>query len=120
EFRRVLFRSRALVEHCCNLAEYSQALLQRSPLFEILSPRQLSIVCFRFVPPNFRSLKTSEVSAADESLDQLNLRLLDALRATGRVFISSTRLAGRVALRFCFVNWRTAAADVEEAVALLG
>jgi hypothetical protein len=28
-------------------------------------------------------------------------------------------LRGRVALRFCFVNWRTTAADVEEVVQLL-
>jgi hypothetical protein len=44
---------------------------------------------------------------------------VEALRETGRVFLSSTRLAGRVSLRFCFVNWRTTTADVEEAVKLL-
>jgi hypothetical protein len=33
--------------------------------------------------------------------------------------LSSTRLHERVALRFCFVNWRTTAADVEEIVQLV-
>jgi glutamate/tyrosine decarboxylase-like PLP-dependent enzyme len=103
---------RSLIGHCCDLAEFAQGLLEASPFFEVLCPRQLSIVCFRYVPPGFRG---------DEArLDELNLELIEKLRATGRGFISSTRLRGRVALRFCFVNWRTTARDVEELVNLLG
>jgi hypothetical protein len=49
-------------------------------------------------------------------LNRLNLDLVEALRIEGRAFLSSTRLGGRVALRLCFVNWRTTAADVEEVV----
>ena len=103
---------RTLAERCRRLADYSQALLERDGRFEILSRRRLSIVCFRYVPP---------VAALDEpDLDRLNLALIDAVRATGRAFLSSTRLRGRTAIRFCFVNWRTTAADVEEVVRLLG
>ena len=106
---------RTLIAHSCDLAELAQQLLEESPAFEITCRRQLSIVCFRFVPPGFK------VRAADDErrLDQLNLALIEKLRATGRAFISSTRLRGRVALRFCFVNWRTTARDVEEIVSLL-
>lgn len=102
---------RELVWRCCRLAEFAQALLERNPDFEILCPRQLSIVCFRYRPAGR--------SPPQEALDQLNLELIEALRLTGRAFISSTRLRGRVALRFCFINWRTTAADVEEIVNLL-
>ena len=102
---------RALAERGCRLADLAQALLERAGVFEILSPRRLSIVCFRYVPANWRG--------EERLLDELNLRLLDALRATGRAFLSSTRLRGRVAIRFCFVNWRTTADDVEEVVRLL-
>jgi len=102
---------RGLAERCCLLAELGQRLLEEAGCFEILSPRQLSIVCFRYVPPGW--------AADDERLNQLNLALIDALRATGRAFLSSTRLNGRVALRFCFVNWRTTTADVEEIIGLL-
>ena len=106
---------RALAERGCRLADLAQALLQHAGVFEILSPRRLSVVCFRYVPPGFR------VQGEDDErrLDALNLRLIDALRATGRASLSSTRLHGRVAIRFCFVNWRTTAADVEEVVGLL-
>jgi glutamate/tyrosine decarboxylase-like PLP-dependent enzyme len=105
---------RRLVEHGCALADFAEDLLRRSPVFEVVSPRRLSIVCFRYVPPGFRAC-----SGTEDELDRINLTLLAALRATGRAFVSSTRLRGRVALRFCFVNWRTTAGDVEELVRLL-
>ena len=100
---------RQLVERCCRLADFAQAFLERDG-FEILCPRQLSIVCFRYVPPGHRS---------EEQINALNLSLVEELRATGRAFISSTKLGNQVALRFCFVNWRTTVADVEETVGLL-
>jgi aromatic-L-amino-acid/L-tryptophan decarboxylase len=106
---------RGLVTHCCRLADYAEARLRRTPGFEVLSPRQLSIVAFRHVPPG----GTERSENDEQELDRRNLALLDALRATGRAFLSSTRLRGRVALRFCFVNWRTTADDVDEIVGLL-
>jgi glutamate/tyrosine decarboxylase-like PLP-dependent enzyme len=102
---------RRLVERSCRLADLAQQLLESAGCFEIVCPRQLSIVCFRYQPPD-RML-------SGEELDALNLALVDDLRLSGRGFISSTKLNGRVALRFCFVNWRTTAADVEEIVSLL-
>jgi glutamate/tyrosine decarboxylase-like PLP-dependent enzyme len=106
---------RALVTRSCQLAAFAETLLKRSPQFEILCGRQLSIVCFRYLPP----VRPGRGAENDEELDRLNLELIDAVRATGRAFLSSTRLRGRVALRLCFVNWRTTAADVEEVVQLL-
>jgi glutamate/tyrosine decarboxylase-like PLP-dependent enzyme len=106
---------RALVDHCCRLADYAEALLRHTPDFEVLSARRLSIVCFRYAPSSRQRSEPEE-----QQLDQRNLALVERLRATGRAFLSSTRLHGRVALRFCFVNWRTTAADVEEIIRLLG
>lgn len=102
---------RDLVRHCCGLADYAQRMLEQSSLFEVLCPRQLSIVCFRFRPAG--------EEWTDARLDRLNLDLVDVVRATGKAFLSSTRLANRVALRFCFVNWRTTAGDVDFIVQLL-
>ena len=97
---------RRLIEHSCALADYAQALLERSGRFEITSGRKLSVVCFRY-----RSSQNS---------DALQLAIADELMRTGRAFLSTTRLHGRSTLRLCFVNWRTTAADVEEVVGLLG
>jgi glutamate/tyrosine decarboxylase-like PLP-dependent enzyme len=106
---------RGLVDHCCRLAQLAQEILLRTPGFEILCPSQLSVVCFRKVPPQW----PGQPGRPDQELDQLNLALIDAVRATGRAFLASTRLHGKVALRLCFVNWRTTTADVEEVIRLL-
>jgi glutamate/tyrosine decarboxylase-like PLP-dependent enzyme len=99
---------RRLVEHCYGLADYLQATLEQSGEFEILSPRRLSVVCFRHVPLG------GPMSEAE--LERLNRRLMDEQRSGGKAFLSSTRLAGRFALRACFVNWRTSADDVDAVV----
>jgi aromatic-L-amino-acid/L-tryptophan decarboxylase len=98
---------RRLAAHGIALAEYAQARLEAAGVFEILCPRRLSIVCFRYT------------TAGIADLDAVNARLLAALRDTGRAFLSSTRLRGVFAIRMCFINWRTAAADVDEIIELL-
>jgi glutamate/tyrosine decarboxylase-like PLP-dependent enzyme len=97
-----------LVEHGRALGRYSEAKLRQSG-FEILSGEQLAIVCFRHVRPGLDG----------PAQDRHNRDLLDALRASGEGFLSSTRLGGRVAIRFCLINWRTSAADVDRVIAAL-
>jgi aromatic-L-amino-acid/L-tryptophan decarboxylase len=100
---------RRLIEHSCALAEYAQALLERAGGFEIMSGRKLSVVCFRYVPRRWTA----------EQIDALQPALAEELRRSGRAFLSTTSLHERTALRLCFVNWRTTAADVEDVVAAL-
>jgi aromatic-L-amino-acid decarboxylase len=102
---------RALVEHGYRLAKLAEAMLRRLPQFEVLSTRQLSIVCFRVRPEAF--------GRSEGEADAFNLAVMEALRESGKAFLSSTRLDGRVALRFCFTNWRTTATDVEAVIGLL-
>jgi glutamate/tyrosine decarboxylase-like PLP-dependent enzyme len=101
---------RRLVERCLRLAEYAEGLIAATPGFRVVVPRQLSVFCFRHEPPGLTD---------GEALDRHNTAVLEAVNATGRAFLSSTRHGGRVTLRMCFVNWRTTAADVEEVVRLL-
>lgn len=99
---------RRLVEHGCNLAALAESLLQTAGGFELLSRCQLSVICFRCVPDGWTG-----------DLDWLNRAVCEEVVRTGRFFLATTRVHGVVAQRFCFVNWRTTAADVEEAVRLL-
>jgi glutamate/tyrosine decarboxylase-like PLP-dependent enzyme len=87
---------RRLIEHSCALAAYAQALIENAGCFEITSARKMSIVCFRY-----------------RGSDALQLAIADELTRDNRAFISTTQLNGRNTLRFCFVNWRTSADDVE-------
>lgn len=100
---------RELVTHCCRLAELAELLLHKAG-FEILSGQRLSIVCFRAVPANLCS---------DAAIDEFNRQLCERARSTGEMFLSTTRLRGRTALRLCFINWRTTTRDVEDVVKLL-
>ena len=70
--------------------------------FELLCPRGLSIVCFRYRPQGF---------AGD--LDALNQEILVKLQRGGSSYVSNAQVAGKFALRACVVNHRTEARDME-------
>jgi aromatic-L-amino-acid/L-tryptophan decarboxylase len=67
--------------------------------FERLAPVPMSVVCFRARP---RGAERSEAE-----LETLNQRLLDAMNASGEVFLSHTKLNGRFTLRLAVGNLRT-------------
>jgi glutamate/tyrosine decarboxylase-like PLP-dependent enzyme len=94
---------RAMVERHLDLAQRLAERVDASPVLERLADVPLNIVCFRFRPPG----------VAEAELDELNARIGRALLADGRVYVGTTRYAGRVAFRPAIVNWRTTQADVE-------
>jgi aromatic-L-amino-acid decarboxylase len=55
----------------------------------------------------------------DESTDADNQGLLDRIHATGRLYLSSTRIDGRQLLRLCVISHRTHRPDVEDAVRIV-
>lgn len=73
---------RSLVRHHVALAAEFEALVRADDRFEIAAPRPLNLVCFRL-----------------RGDDAANERLLDAVNATGRAYLSHTRLNGRFVLR---------------------
>ena len=66
--------------------------------WELCAPRPFSVVCFR-----------------RERSDAHNQGLLERVNATGDVFLSHTRLAGRYVLRFAAGNARTTDSDIARA-----
>lgn len=81
------------------LAQQLAGWIDAHPDFERLAPVPFSVVCFRWKPAG-RTL-------SDEALDAANQRLNDAVNQTGEVFISPTKLRGRVALRVAIGHIRT-------------
>ncbi len=92
---------RAAVDRALDLTEAAGAALAADPAFEVLSPPRLGVVCFR--------LRASD----DRAAEALNLEVLTRLNRSGYAFISSTRLGGRYALRFCVLSHHTGRGDVE-------
>jgi aromatic-L-amino-acid decarboxylase len=74
--------------------------------FEMLDEPQLSIVAFRLRGP-----------AAEA--DARGAELLRRVNAGGRVFLSSSRIGGRYALRICVLSFRTHRDRIDDAVAAL-
>ena len=87
-----------LSEHM-RLARLFAGWVDADPDFERLAPVPFSVVCFRAKP---RGREWSETG-----LETLNQRLLDAMNATGEVFLSHTKLNGRFTLRLAIGNLRT-------------
>jgi len=92
-----------IVEKHLALAERLGQMVSDAADLELLAEVQLNIVCFRY-------------NAGDKSEDELNdinHRLGQAILEDGRVYVGTTRLEGRVALRPAIVNWRTTERDIE-------
>jgi len=121
-----------LREHLA-LAQELAARVDAHPDFERLAPVPLQTVCFRWRPraarpalpepalpepalpePALPEPGSGEPALSEPALDALNKRLLDAVNATGRAFLSHTRLGGRFTLRFSIGQTQTRRADVEE------
>lgn len=81
------------------LARRAEARIRTSQELELLSPASLGVVCFRFRPPG-RTLDS-------EALEELNEGIQDRIVQSGFAMMSSTRLRGQYALRFCILNHRS-------------
>ena len=112
-----------IAEHM-RLARLFAAWVDESPDFERLAPVPFSVVCFRAAPggaaqPDRTTGEAGDAgdrnggeaagsaSEQDATLDALNERLLEAVNATGEVFLSHTRLRGRFAIRLAVGHIRT-------------
>jgi glutamate/tyrosine decarboxylase-like PLP-dependent enzyme len=103
------------------LAAYLAQAIEEADDFELLAPPELSICCFRFVPPRLQlKLRSSVEDAAIRSeLDQLNNKIMLAVQRGGRAYVSSATLRGKFALRACITNFRTTRADIDQTLAII-
>ena len=88
----------AMIREHVRLAELFEGWVRDEPGWELSAPRPFSVVCFR-----------------REGTDEDNERLLSAVNASGEIFISHTKLAGRYVLRLAIGNAGTIEADVQRA-----
>jgi len=101
------------------LARYLSELVDQAEDFELLSPVELSICCFRYIPPELKAASGSNAKATNEQLDQLNARIMNVVQTGGRAYLSNASVHGRFALRACITNFRTTRADIEATVEIV-
>ena len=85
---------RAAIQRNLELAEYAEALIRSHPELTLMAPATLGIVCFRREWPGCDEAETERRGTA----------LADDLERSGTALVSSTRLAGRHAIRLCILN----------------
>lgn len=92
----------------CRVALAIFEAVDRTPDLEALG-HELSITTFRYAPEK----TPAGVTDREAWLDDINIRLLEALKASGELFLSNAIVNGRFALRPCVVNFRTTFAVAE-------
>lgn len=94
------------------LARYLHRRLEQADGFEVGPAPDLSIVTYRYAPAG--------IDRGDAvRLDALNQELVDRVRLDGEVFVTTTRLDGRLVLRAAVGSFRTHRRHVDRAVAAL-
>jgi hypothetical protein len=99
---------RAAIDRCLDLAEQARRRIEESEQLELAALPWLSVVCFR---------RRFECDEDEENLR--NAALVEALERSGLGLISSTRVAGRFALRMCILGHASRWEDVERVLAFL-
>ena len=89
---------RAAVERGFELAEIAERKLRSMANWEVVTPAQMGVVCFRR-------------RGADETFYP---KLHDAMLESGFALATSTVLNGRTVLRLCTINPRTTDVDIEQ------
>ena len=97
------------IESHCALAREFASWVRAEAGWEVMAPIPFSTVCYRYAPPG-----TSE-----EVRERMNASILEHVNASGKAFISHTKLNGRYALRLAIGNIRTERRHVAEAWRLL-
>ena len=88
-----------------HLAEHFADLVRADSRFEIVAPHPLSLVCFRLCDDSDRNHMTT---------DQRNIDLLRRVNASGRAYLSHTKVDGRHTLRLAIGAPATGRRHVEQ------
>jgi aromatic-L-amino-acid/L-tryptophan decarboxylase len=92
------------------LAGLFESWVAADPMYERLAPAPFSVIVFRHRP----------VGLSEDALDRRNAALLEAVNASGEVYLSHTRVRGRYGLRLAIGNIRTEERHVRRAWELIG
>jgi aromatic-L-amino-acid/L-tryptophan decarboxylase len=94
----VIFRSfgregmAARLRECVRLANVLAEWIKSDDRFELATPVSMGVVCFRFV------------GGSEGKLDQLNSEIVGKINASGRAYLTQTKLRGRTVMRIGLGN----------------
>jgi aromatic-L-amino-acid/L-tryptophan decarboxylase len=102
---------RRRIERHLEMAQQFAGWVDADPEWERMAPVPFSTVCLRHVPVGLAATRDDPVVV--EHIDSLNIRLMEAVNATGKAFLSHTRLRGRFVMRVAIASLRTGDEDLD-------
>ena len=108
---------RKLLGQNVQCARHMHHLVEASDTFLPLHTPQLFIYSFQYCPQNLKEQRGA--ATVDAYLDRINQLMADEITASGKAFIMTTRIRGRVVLRISVCSHRTTPQDIEEVFAAL-
>jgi aromatic-L-amino-acid decarboxylase len=97
------------IRHHISLAEKFEKNVKEHPDFELMVPRSLNLVCFRYHPENVN----------EKDLDKINEELLNKLNNTGKLYITHTKINEKYTLRMVIGQTNVIERNVDEAWGLI-
>ncbi len=103
----------ACIREHIRLAKLFASWVDESPDWELMAPVPFALVCFR------ATADAGTAGSRNERLDALNESIMHGVNATGKAFLSHTRLNDQLVLRLSIGNIRTTEAHVRQVWELL-
>jgi aromatic-L-amino-acid/L-tryptophan decarboxylase len=89
------------------LAEYFEESITGNKNFELVVPRTLAVICFRFKPASINN---------ESELNKLNSQLIEKINSSGKLYISHTIIENKFTLRFVCAQTNTTLKHVQNAL----
>ncbi|WP_226886725.1 pyridoxal phosphate-dependent decarboxylase family protein [Nisaea nitritireducens] len=96
---------RKIIRKHIDLAAELEERIEAEPDFEIVAPRSLALINFRYRPAGIDK---------PEALDRLNAALLERINDDGRIYLTQNKVRGRAAIRFSIGQTNTEERHVRE------
>ncbi|GLV60512.1 aromatic-L-amino-acid decarboxylase [Dictyobacter sp. S3.2.2.5] len=93
----------ARIREHCRMAQWLAQQINATPGYELMAPVHFSLVCFRLHPQGMDD---------EQQLDELNEDIMNRINASGRFFLSHTRVNDRYTIRVAIGNIRTMEHDI--------
>ncbi len=105
-----LTKLQEILRNHIELAKWMEETIDSSNSFELICPRSMNLVCFRWIPVGIEST---------EQLNELNNELMNALNQSGKLYLTHTKVNGSFALRMSIGQLNVTKHHIKQAYSII-